>query len=72
MKKIILTLKLLGLILKYNVIQSKIGRRLLGGKFFLIRPSVDGVGDYWVTEAKELFGDTIIREENYERLVELK
>ncbi len=58
------------MILKFNLVQTKLGRRILGGSFYLMQPRINGVGSYWTTTKLTKYGDKILEEEHYERITQ--
>lgn len=69
-KKTILTIKLFLLILKFNLIQTKIGRKIVRGSFYLIQPKMNELSSFWITEKLTKYEDEVIEEEHYGRILE--
>lgn len=59
------TLKIIISIFSFELIQYKLGRKIVKGKFKKIQPRIDGVRPYWTEESYINERDTILKEETY-------
>jgi hypothetical protein len=52
-------------IIIFKIIQYKLGRKIVKGKFKKIQPRIDGIGPYWTKESYINERDTILKKETY-------